>query len=148
MKEFTNVAGNVTSFAGNVNFLFPSWISCTGAWFEGFGEILRNTFHPERVVSFKERFWEPLAESSSEGIGWDGRITPLRLLQLLGPNWLTRGANVTYDPKNKHNECPHYWLKTSLKLSNLSLISFISVLKSATVKEIPFGKSVWVLSWL
>ena len=34
MKEFTNVAGNVTSFAGNVNFLFPSWISCTGAWFE------------------------------------------------------------------------------------------------------------------
>ena len=28
MKEFTNVAGNVTSFAGNVNLLFPSWISC------------------------------------------------------------------------------------------------------------------------
>ena len=26
MKEFTNVAGNVTFFAGNVNFLLPSWI--------------------------------------------------------------------------------------------------------------------------
>ena len=25
MKEFTNVAANVTSFAGNMNFLFPSW---------------------------------------------------------------------------------------------------------------------------
>ena len=31
MKEFTNVAGRVTSFAGRVNFFCPSWISCPGA---------------------------------------------------------------------------------------------------------------------
>ena len=57
---------------------------------------------------------------------------------------------LTYDPKNKHYEYPHYWLKTLqlLKLSNLSLIWFIFVLKGAIVKDLPFGKSVWVLSWL
>ena len=27
MKEFTNVTGPVTSFAGRVNLLLPSWIS-------------------------------------------------------------------------------------------------------------------------
>ena len=40
MKEFTNVAGSVTSFAGSVNFFCPSWISCPGAWFERFSDIL------------------------------------------------------------------------------------------------------------
>ena len=38
MKEYTNSSGNVTSFA--VNFRFPSWKLHTGAWFEGFWEIL------------------------------------------------------------------------------------------------------------
>ena len=51
---------------------------------------------------------------------------------------------LTYDPKNKDYEYPHYWLKTLqlLKLSNLSLIWFIFVLKGAIVKDLPFGKSV------
>ena len=73
MKEFTNVGGNVTSFAGNVNLLFPSWISCQGAWFEAFWEILWNHFHPERVVSFKERAergWKSGARSLSWKSGW------------------------------------------------------------------------------
>ena len=29
--EFTNVAGSVTSFAGNANSLLPSWKLCVGA---------------------------------------------------------------------------------------------------------------------
>ena len=65
--------GNVTSFAGNVNLLLPSWISWPWAWFEAFWEILWNHFHPERVVSFKERAergWKSGARSLSWKSGW------------------------------------------------------------------------------
>ena len=74
MKEFTNVAGNVTSFAGNVNLFCPSWISCPGAWFERFSDILWHHFHPKRVVSFKERTergWKSGARSLSWKSGWN-----------------------------------------------------------------------------
>ena len=74
MKEFTNVAGRVTSFAGRVNFLFPSWISCLGAWFETFWDILWHHFHPDRVVSFKEsaeRGWKSGGRSLSLKSGWN-----------------------------------------------------------------------------
>ena len=57
MKEFTNVAGRVTSFAGCVNLFCPSWISCIFTpkeWFlskkgpkEG-ERVARGHFH-ERV---------------------------------------------------------------------------------------------------
>ena len=73
MKEFTNVAGNVTSFAGNVNLLFPSWISWPWAWFEAFSQIFSNHFHPERVVFFQERAergWKSGARSLSWKSGW------------------------------------------------------------------------------
>ena len=71
---YANMTGNVTSFAGNVNFLFPSWISCIGVWFEPFSEIFWNHFHPERVVSFKERAergWKSGARSLSWKSGWN-----------------------------------------------------------------------------
>ena len=74
MKEFTNVAGRVTSFAGRVNFFCPSWISCTGAWFEAFWDILWHYFHPERVVSLKERAergWKSGERSLSWKSGWN-----------------------------------------------------------------------------
>ena len=74
MKEFTNVAGNVTSFAGNVNLFCPSWISWPGAWFERFSDIFRHHFHPQRVVSFRERAergWKSGARSLSWKIGWN-----------------------------------------------------------------------------
>ena len=74
MKEFTNVTIHVTSSAIHVNLLFPSWISCQGAWFERFPEISRNHFHPERVVSFKERAergWKSGARSLSWKSGWN-----------------------------------------------------------------------------
>ena len=74
MKEFTNVAGRVTSFAGRVNFFCPSWISCIGAWFERLSEIFWNHFHPERVVSFKERAergWKIGASSLSWKSEWN-----------------------------------------------------------------------------
>ena len=61
MKEFTNVAGGVTSFAGGVNLFCPSWISWPGAWFERFWDILWHHFHPERVVSFKKKGRKPKA---------------------------------------------------------------------------------------
>ena len=48
MKEFTNVTGPVTSFAGRVNLLLPSWISWPWAWFEAFSQIFSNHFHPEK----------------------------------------------------------------------------------------------------
>ena len=73
MKEFTEVAGSVTSFAGSVIFFCPTWISCLEAWFEAFWEILWNHFHPERVVSFKERAergWKSGARSLSWKSGW------------------------------------------------------------------------------
>ena len=74
MKEFTNVTIHVTSFAVHVNLLFPSWISCQGAWFEAFWDILWHHFHPERVVSFKERAergWKSGARSLSWKSGWN-----------------------------------------------------------------------------
>ena len=72
-KVTTNVPGGVTSFAGRVNFFCPSWISCIGAWFERFWDILWHHFHPERVVSFKERAergWKSGARSLSWKSGW------------------------------------------------------------------------------
>ena len=74
MKDFTNVTGSVTSFAGSVNFFCPSWISCIGAWFERFPDISRHHFHHERVVSFKERAergWKSGARSLSWKSGWN-----------------------------------------------------------------------------
>ena len=47
MKELTNVAGNVTSFASNVNFLFPSWISCTGGLFKKIQNFSESIFTPK-----------------------------------------------------------------------------------------------------
>ena len=41
MKEFTNVAGNVTSFAGNVSFFFLAGYYAHGRDLKGFG----NHFH-------------------------------------------------------------------------------------------------------
>ena len=73
MKEFTNVTGPVTSFAGRVNLLLPSWISWPWAWFERLSDIFRHHFHPERVVSFKkraERGWKSGARSLSWKSGW------------------------------------------------------------------------------
>ena len=86
MKDFTNVGGNVTSFAGNVNFLLPSWISWPGAWFERFPEISRNHFHPERVVSFKERAEREARGHFHERVG----ETPV--------HWLPPGVGITPKP--------------------------------------------------
>ena len=66
--------GGVTSFAGGVNLFCPSWISWPGAWFESFWDILWHHFHPERVVSFKERAergWKSGARSLSWKSGWN-----------------------------------------------------------------------------
>ena len=52
MKEFTNVAGNVISFA---NFPFLSSISCTGAWFELFQKLSENIFTPKGWFLSKKR---------------------------------------------------------------------------------------------
>ena len=72
MKEFTNVAGNVTSFAGNVNFLFPSWISCTGGLFKKNLNFFESIFTPKewflskkgpkewREVTFMKQWVKPL----------------------------------------------------------------------------------------
>jgi len=73
MKEFTNVTIPVTSSAIQVNLLLPSWISWPWAWFEAFSQIFSNHFHPERVVSFKERAergWKSGARSLSWKSGW------------------------------------------------------------------------------
>ena len=49
MKEFTNVARNVTSFAGNVYFLLPSWISSPGQGHDlkRFGTFCDTIFTPK-----------------------------------------------------------------------------------------------------
>ena len=54
MKEFTNVAGRVTSFAGNVNLLFSVGYHAQGHDLNVFGTFC-DTSNPEIVVSFKER---------------------------------------------------------------------------------------------
>ena len=54
-SERANMVGNVTSFAGNVNFIFLSWISCTGAWSKNFPEISENHFHPKTVFFLQRK---------------------------------------------------------------------------------------------
>ena len=54
MKEFTNSAGNVTSFAENKNFLFLAGNHTQGPDLKGFGKICENIY-TLRVISFKEK---------------------------------------------------------------------------------------------
>ena len=49
MEEFNNMAGNITSFARNVNCLLPSWKICTGH-LKGLGKFC------ETINTTKERF--------------------------------------------------------------------------------------------
>ena len=58
MKEFTNVAGNVTSFAGNVNLLFPSWLSPRKSGF--FQRKGRKRVKEWREVTFMKEWVKPL----------------------------------------------------------------------------------------
>ena len=68
MKEFTNVTIHVTSFAVHVNLLFPSWISCQGAWFEAFWDILWEWFLSKKEPKEGERVG---ARSLSWKSGWN-----------------------------------------------------------------------------
>ena len=55
MKEFTNVTGRVTSFAGCVKFFFPSWISCIADDLNVFQKFPETIFTPkEWFLSKKE----------------------------------------------------------------------------------------------
>ena len=62
MKQFTYVAGNVTSFASNVNFLLPNWNLCTGHDFNVFQKF------PETIITSKELFLSKKGPTEGERV--------------------------------------------------------------------------------
>ena len=65
MKEFTNEAGNVTSFAWNVNFLLPSLVSCPVQRLKRFGKFCETIFTPKEWVLSKK--WPKEGERVARG---------------------------------------------------------------------------------
>ena len=54
MEGFNNMAGNVTSFARNVNCLLPSWKICTGHDLKGWGNFVKP-LTPQKSAFFQRK---------------------------------------------------------------------------------------------